>query len=156
MEPFQILRYEPGQFYKVHHDQNSGDFTPQGARVRTRASHTAPMAASVRSVHGAPLRPLRTVRALQVYTFFMYLSTPASGGGTRFHDLGVTVPAVKGNAVLWPSVRNADPKLDEPLTNHAGLPPTEGVKFASNVWIHQYDFRTPANANCLLTHKNTH
>ena len=28
-EPFQILKYHPGQFYKVHHDQNSGLFTPQ-------------------------------------------------------------------------------------------------------------------------------
>ena len=29
LEPFQILKYQPGQFYKVHHDQNSGHFTPQ-------------------------------------------------------------------------------------------------------------------------------
>ena len=35
MEPFQILKYEVGQFYRVHHDQNSGLFTPQGARVYT-------------------------------------------------------------------------------------------------------------------------
>ena len=123
MEPFQILKYEPGQFYKVHHDQNSGLFTPQGPRV---------------------------------YTFFMYLSTPEKGGGTRFPDLGVTVPAVKGSAVLWPSVTNLDPNRDEPLTNHEALPTTIGRKFASNVWIHQYDFRSPAAANCLLTHKNTH
>mmetsp|Transcript_8779 Transcript_8779/g.29283 ORF Transcript_8779/g.29283 Transcript_8779/m.29283 type:complete len:97 (-) Transcript_8779:115-405(-) len=34
-EPFQILRYEPGQFYRVHHDQNCGLFTPQGSRVYT-------------------------------------------------------------------------------------------------------------------------
>lgn len=52
----QILKYEVGQFYKSHHDQNSGLFTPQGARV---------------------------------YTFFMYLSTPEEGGGTRFTDLGL-------------------------------------------------------------------
>merc|ERR1712118_229435 len=57
-EPFQILKYDPGQFYRVHHDQNSGLFTPQGARV---------------------------------YTFFMYLSTPEEGGGTRFTDLNITV-----------------------------------------------------------------
>lgn len=31
----QVVRYEPGQFYRVHHDQNSGHFTPQGARVYT-------------------------------------------------------------------------------------------------------------------------
>lgn len=34
-EPFQVLKYEPGQFYKMHHDQNSGLFTPQGARLYT-------------------------------------------------------------------------------------------------------------------------
>ena len=34
-EPFQVVRYEPGQFYRVHHDQNSGHFTPQGPRVYT-------------------------------------------------------------------------------------------------------------------------
>tara|TARA_B110000046_G_C12666859_1_gene262909 strand:+ start:218 stop:415 length:198 start_codon:yes stop_codon:yes gene_type:complete len=62
---------------QVHHDQNSGHFTPQGARV---------------------------------YTFFMYLSTPEHGGGTRFANLNATVPAVKGSAVLWPSVMNLDPE----------------------------------------------
>jgi len=123
MEPFQVVRYEKGQFYRVHHDQNSGLFTPQGARV---------------------------------YTFFMYLSTPEAGGGTRFRDLGVTVPAIKGNAVLWPSVMDIDPNRDEPLTHHEALPVEVGIKYASNVWIHQYDYRTPSAANCLLTHKNTH
>jgi hypothetical protein len=122
-EPFQVLRYEPGQFYKVHHDQNSGWFTPQGVRV---------------------------------YTFFMYLSTPEEGGGTRFANLNVTVPAVKGAAVLWPSVTSADPSEDEPSTNHEGLPPIRGIKFAANAWIHNYDYRTPAATNCLLAHRNTH
>lgn len=79
----------------MHHDQNSGWFTPQGVRI---------------------------------YTFFMYLSTPDEGGGTHFADLGLTVPAVKGTAVLWPSVTDADPTADEPYTNHEGLPPARGVK----------------------------
>jgi hypothetical protein len=96
-EPFQVLKYEVGQFYKVHHDQNSGLFTPQGARV---------------------------------YTFFMYLSTPEAGGGTRFANLDHIVPAVKGNAVLWPSIMNDDPTKDEPLTNHEALPVTAGRKCA--------------------------
>lgn len=34
-EYFQILRYEPGQFYRQHHDQQSGHWTPQGARLYT-------------------------------------------------------------------------------------------------------------------------
>ena len=122
-EPFQVLKYEPGQFYKVHHDQNSGWFTPQGVRV---------------------------------YTFFMYLSTVEEGGGTRFADLNVTVPAVKGSAVLWPSVTSIDPSEDEPYTNHEGLPPLKGVKYAANAWIHNFDYRTPAARNCILAHRNTH
>ena len=123
MEPFQIVKYEAGQFYRVHHDQNSGHFTPQGARV---------------------------------YTFFMYLSTPEKGGGTRFSDLGLTVPALKGTAVLWPSVMDEDPTRDEPLTNHEAQPVDVGRKYAANVWVHHYDYRTPAKQDCLLTHKNTH
>lgn len=123
MEPFQVLKYEVGQFYRVHHDQNSGLFTPQGARV---------------------------------YTFFMYLNTPPRGGGTRFANLREVVPAVKGSVVLWPSVMSDDPDRDEPMTNHEALPVEEGQKFAANVWIHNFDYRTPSQANCLLTHKNTH
>jgi len=122
-EPFQILKYDEGQFYKSHHDQNSGRFTPQGARV---------------------------------YTFFMYLSTPAEGGGTKFTDLGLVVPAVKGNAVIWPSVMNENPQVDEPYTNHEALPPVSGRKFASNAWIHNFDYQTPADKGCILTHRNTH
>lgn len=34
-EYMQIVRYEPGQFYRRHHDQNSAPETPQGARVLT-------------------------------------------------------------------------------------------------------------------------
>ena len=30
-----MVRYEVGQFYKIHHDQNSAPFTPQGARLYT-------------------------------------------------------------------------------------------------------------------------
>jgi hypothetical protein len=34
-EYMQIVRYHEGEFYKVHHDQNSAPFTPQGARLYT-------------------------------------------------------------------------------------------------------------------------
>jgi len=34
-EDIQIVRYEPGQFYRRHHDQNTGVWTPQGPRVLT-------------------------------------------------------------------------------------------------------------------------
>ena len=31
----QVLKYEQGQFYKQHHDQQSGHWTPQGVRLYT-------------------------------------------------------------------------------------------------------------------------
>lgn len=34
-EYVQVLQYEPGQFYKAHHDQNSAPWTPQGVRLLT-------------------------------------------------------------------------------------------------------------------------
>ena len=34
-EYFQVLKYEKGQFYKVHHDQQSAHWTPQGVRLYT-------------------------------------------------------------------------------------------------------------------------
>ena len=55
-EHLQVLRYEPGQFYKQHHDQNSPMDAPYGPRV---------------------------------FTFFTYLSNVTSGGGTKFHRLGL-------------------------------------------------------------------
>ncbi len=44
----------------------------------------------------------------------MYLSTPEEGGGTRFNDLDIVMPARKGDAVLWHSTTDADPTRDEP------------------------------------------
>ena len=34
-EDLQIVRYEEGQFYRTHHDQNTAPWTPQGPRVLT-------------------------------------------------------------------------------------------------------------------------
>ena len=130
--------------------------TPHASR---RASRTPSLARRATSIHLSRLTRTGLWHAAQgarVYTFFMYLSTPAAGGGTKFNDLGVVVPAVKGSAVMWPSISNRDPSRDEPQTNHEALPVEDGMKYASNVWLHMYDYRTPADAGCLLTHKNTH
>lgn len=89
------------------------------------------------------------------------LLTPAARLDRTHHSLNPlpptqVVPAVKGNAVIWPSVMDQDPQRDEPYTNHEAMPTSIGRKFASNVWIHNYDYRTPADKGCILTHKNTH
>ena len=128
--------------------------TPHAAHHAHRPSHVVPPPSISHVSRETGL--WHAAQGARVYTFFMYLSTPAAGGGTKFNDLGVVVPAVKGSAVMWPSISNRDPSRDEPQTNHEALPVEDGMKYASNVWLHMYDYRTPADAGCLLTHKNTH
>ena len=53
-----MLKYDPGQFYKAHHDQNTHPDSLSGVRL---------------------------------FTFFIYLHEPVSGGETRFPKLGITV-----------------------------------------------------------------
>ena len=121
---FQILRYEPGQFYRQHHDQQTAHWTPQGVRV---------------------------------YTFFVYLTDVEAGGGTKFNDLGLVVTPKLGRAILWPSVVAADLLTGEKNTHHEALPVERGIKFAANLWIHLYDFKTPSRSGlCPFLGQNTH
>ena len=32
---------------------------------------------------------------------------------------------------------------------------TQGIKFGANMWIHQFDFKTPSERGCPLTYVNT-
>jgi predicted 2-oxoglutarate/Fe(II)-dependent dioxygenase YbiX len=123
-EYMQILRYEPGQFYKQHHDQQTAHWTPQGVRV---------------------------------YTFLVYLSDVEAGGGTKFNDLGLVVEPKLGRAVLWPSVIADDLLTGERKTHHEALAVDRGIKYAANLWMHLYDFKTPSRAGiCPFLGQNTH
>ena len=114
-EHLQVLKYQSGQFYKQHHDQNSPIDAPYGPRV---------------------------------FTFFTYLSNVTAGGGTKFHQLNLTVTPRAGSAILWPSVRDDDVYRDDPRTEHEALPVTSGLKYAANFWTHLRDFQTPHKFGC--------
>ena len=86
----------------------------------------------------------------------MYLTTPEAGGGTRFNDLGLTVNATRGGAVLWPSLLDTNVTLPDLQTHHEALPVEEGIKFGANLWIHQFDFKTPSGRRCEYTFKNSY
>lgn len=96
----------------------------------------------------------------RVATFFMYLSSVAKGGETRFHRLGnVSVQPKKGSAVLWWNINlkqlfdGASPeKVDvEPLMEHESVPVRKGVKLAVNRWIHFYEHMDNYFAGRLIT-----
>ena len=89
-----------------------------------------------------------SLAGVRLFTFFIYLHSPEGGGETRFPKLNVTVQPRKGSAVLWPNVRDHDVTLSDERTSHEAMPPTGGLKFSANLWLHQYDFRTPNQEGC--------
>lgn len=47
-----------------------------------------------------------------------------------------------------PQVLDEDLSREDHRTMHEALPPTGGLKFSSNLWLHQHDFRTPNMHGC--------
>jgi prolyl 4-hydroxylase len=117
-EYLQLLRYEAGQFYQIHND-----YIPY---LRQRPA------------------------GVRILTFYFYLNDmeEKDGGGTQFPKLNLAVTPKKGRAVLWPSVLNNDPNVEDSRTDHGGMPVLSGVKYGANAWIHQRDFKTPERKGC--------
>ena len=93
---------------------------------------------------------------MRLYTFFVYLSEVAEGGGTRFTRAGITVTPKLGRGILWPSVLARDLRTSDRRTNHEALPVAKGVKYAANLWQHLYDFKTPRETGlCTFLGKNS-
>ena len=63
-EHIQVLKYDEGDFYKQHHDQNAHPDSIMGVRL---------------------------------FTFFIYMRSPASGGATHFPRLNITVQPRAGS-----------------------------------------------------------
>jgi prolyl 4-hydroxylase len=121
-ELIQLLRYEPGEFYRSHHD-----FVSPHLR--------------------------------RVLTFFLYLEDEGlEGGGTRFTNLfpdeeddepvSLEVNPKKGRALIWPNVLNDNPMEKDFSTYHEGMSVEQGVKYAANVWFHNYDLSKGYNLDC--------
>lgn len=83
-----------------------------------------------------------------MFTFFIYLSDVEEGGETRFPYLNISVHPKKGRALLWPSVKDAEPINMDTRTQHEARPVIRGTKYAGNFWLHQWDFRNPHATGC--------
>jgi prolyl 4-hydroxylase len=77
----------------------------------------------------------------RILTVLVYLSDDYQGGETRFVRTGLTFRGKAGDALLF---RNAgsDGRAD-PLSLHAGLPVTRGVKYLASRWIRAATFTYP-------------
>ncbi len=72
-------------------------------------------------------------RGQRVATGIVYLNDSFEGGATEFPELGLMVRGGVGDAFLWDNVLPSG--AVDPLTRHAGLPPTQGVKFLLSKWM---------------------
>jgi len=107
MEATAILHYTPGQ-----------EFLPHCDFLDTASAGGAKDVAA---------------RGQRVLTFLLCLNDDYEGGETEFPVLGTRWKGRRGNALFfW----NVDPNgTPDPLTRHAGLPPTCGEKWLLSQWI---------------------
>ena len=105
MERLQVVRYQPGQYYKPHFDYlepSTQDVMDHGQRVIT------------------------------IFAYLNNLEDGETGGGTRFPHLDLTVRPEMGKAALWHDVTssgNVDPR-----TLHGGEALMKSVKYGLNCW----------------------
>lgn len=77
----------------------------------------------------------------RIMTVIVYLNEGFGGGETRFTKAGIDFRGRKGDALLF---RNTLPDgRADPLTEHAGLPVTSGVKLIATRWIWEKPFAPP-------------
>ncbi len=110
-EGLQVLHYRSGAEYRPHYDW----FDP--AQPGTAA--------------------LLVRGGQRVATLVMYLNTPRRGGATTFPDLGLSVGAVKGNAVFF----SYDRPHSTTKTLHGGAPVISGEKWVATKWLREGVFR---------------
>lgn len=108
IEDLKIVKYEPGEYYKVHHDS----FHVINDHVRQAGN--------------------------RIMTFFVYLTDhdteAGEGGATHFPRLGVRVPPRVGRAAMWLNLdANGERIMD---MEHEGEP-VHGTrpKWGLNIWI---------------------
>jgi hypothetical protein len=105
-EPSQVLHYAPGQQFRAHHDY----FEPENPG------------------HSEQLK-----RGQRIATFLIYLNDGYTGGETAFPRAQLSFRGNVGDALFIANVeRSGQP---DPLTLHAGTPPTSGEKWIFSQWI---------------------
>jgi len=112
LEPLQLVRYQEGQFFGVHHDLGAYD------------EETSQVELPPKSLLGIKRR---------IATLFVYLNEPRAGGDTWFPAAGnLTVAPAAGSAVLFGNV--VPEGLPDARTVHSGRAVTQGVKYGLNIW----------------------
>lgn len=114
-EPAQIMHYSVGQEFLPHHDYLDPGQPGDRAQIARLGQRIA--------------------------TFLLYLNDDYEGGETEFLRTGFRYRGHKGDALLFANVDAG--RAPDPLTTHAGRPPSRGEKWILSQWIRD---RSPAPA----------
>ena len=114
IEPIQLVRYKPGQYFKSHYDYLDTKMPMYQENVKRNGQRES--------------------------TFFVYLNDVPDGvgGETQFTKLKKVFKAKKGQAIFWHNVK--DGKVD-PQTLHSGTELKEGTKFGLNIWVRDKEYK---------------
>lgn len=116
IEPFQVLNYDPGEFYKEHHDHRAY-YDPEG---------------------GYPDRS-RTM------LLFLNDLPEGMGGRLEFGRLGLQFSPRVGDAVIWSNV-DRDGRVDPEMVHQGMPLEEGGNKMAVNIWVRDKAFTSPQQA----------
>ena len=106
-EPLQVLHYAVGEQFRPHHDFLDPD---------------APGFAEQLKLYGQ-----------RIATVLVYLNDEYVGGQTIFPKIGISYRGNRGDALFFTNVDRSG--RGDPLTMHAGTPPTSGEKWVVSQWI---------------------
>jgi prolyl 4-hydroxylase len=108
-EAIQGQRYDPGEYFKAHHDW----FDPEDENYEEYCK----------------------VGGQRTWTAMVYLNDVEEGGETDFPHLGITVTPVTGLVLIWNNL-NEDGSPNE-FTLHESLPVKKGSKYVITKWYRE-------------------
>ena len=113
IEPIQLVRYEPGQYFKPHYDYLDSKLPIYKNNIEKNGQREL--------------------------TFFVYLTDvdEDAGGKTYFPKLKKHFSANKGGAIFWTNM--VDGKED-PRTLHSGTELKKGIKYGLNIWVRNKEY----------------
>jgi len=121
-EQLQVVKYEPGGFYKEHHD-------------------------SVYETDSISINFLKD-GGHRMLTMLIYLNDDFTGGSTRFVTLQKDIRPPKHGSILFYPLDKTNTKC-HPKALHAGLPLNSGVKYIANVWIRKEEYNDSWNTHVI-------
>ena len=115
IEPIQLVRYEPGQYFKPHYDY---------------LDRKIPMYADNIKKNGQ-----------RKYTFFCYLTDVPKkvGGTTYFPKIDKHFTGGKGDAIFWDNILPSGEEDKRML--HSGTELKKGKKYGLNIWVRDKEYK---------------